>query len=122
MSKKVDEKSAQFADQSRNYLILRSTYGKVGIHCFMQPMKNRMGQFPTCVRRVDSNGDMILSTEDKNNLSDSDYILFPEDHVFDITDLGKIKPLHYRGWQPGCLIEYVDDKNNVVIHGYGTDH
>ena len=43
-------------------------------------------------------------------------------HVFDITDLGKIKPLHYRGWQPGCLIEYVDDKNKVVIHGYGTDH
>lgn len=102
MSKKVDEKSAQFADQSRNYLILRSTYGKVGIHCFMQPMKNRMGQFPTCVRRVDSNGDMILSTEDKNNLSDSDYILFPEDHVFDITDgmiLDLEKPYDKAVWE-----------------------
>lgn len=54
--------------------------------------------------------------------NESDFNGIEEMHVFDITDLGKTKPLHYRGWQPGCLIEYVDDKNNVVIHGYGTDH
>lgn len=54
--------------------------------------------------------------------NESDFNGIEEMHVFDVTDLGKIKPLYYRGWQPGCLIEYVDDKNNVVIHGYGTDH
>lgn len=42
--------------------------------------------------------------------------------VFDISEFGKIKQLYYRGFQPGCLIEYVDDKNNVIIHGYGKDH
>ncbi len=42
--------------------------------------------------------------------------------VYDITEFGKIKPLHYTGWQQGCLIEYVDDEGNVVIHGYGDDH
>ena len=50
--------------------------------------------------------------------NESDFNGIEEIHVFDVTDLGKIKPLHYRG----CLIEYVDDKDNVVIHGYGTDH
>ena len=54
--------------------------------------------------------------------NESDFNGIEEMNVFDVTDLGKIKPLQYRGWQPGCLIEYVDDKNNVVIHGYGTDH
>ena len=44
--------------------------------------------------------------------NESDFNGIEEMHVFDITDLGKIKPLHYRGWQPGCLIEYVDDKNS----------
>jgi hypothetical protein len=43
-------------------------------------------------------------------------------HVYDITEFGKIKPLHYTGWQPGCLVEYTDDEGNVVIRGYGKDH
>lgn len=43
-------------------------------------------------------------------------------HVYDITEFGEIKPLHYTGWQPGCLVEYADDENKVVIRGYGTDH
>ena len=34
--------------------------------------------------------------------NESDFNGMEEMHVFDITDLGKIKPLHYRGWQPGC--------------------
>lgn len=57
-----------------------------------------------------------------NATNERDFNGIEEMHVFDVTDLGKIKPLHYRGWQPECLIEYVDDENNVVIHGYGADH
>lgn len=53
---------------------------------------------------------------------ESDINGIDEMNVFDISELGKIKPLHYRGWQRGCLIEYVDDENNVVIRGYGNDH
>ena len=28
----------------------------------------------------------------------------------------------YRGWQPNCLIEFVDIFNEVAASGYGTDH
>ena len=28
----------------------------------------------------------------------------------------------YVGWQPNCLIEFVDEQGNVVASGYGTDH
>ena len=42
--------------------------------------------------------------------------------VFDISEFGKIKPLHYTGWQRECLIELADDDGNIVISGYGEDH
>lgn len=28
----------------------------------------------------------------------------------------------YVGWQPNCLIKFVDEQGNVVASGYGTDH
>lgn len=43
--------------------------------------------------------------------------------IFDCTsEFGVIKKLHYKGWQPGCLIEIVDYQNNVVLRGYGINH
>ena len=42
--------------------------------------------------------------------------------VYDVSTFGKLNQLHYRGWQPHCLIEFVDDQGNVVISGYGEDH
>lgn len=42
--------------------------------------------------------------------------------VYEITNPGEIVRLTYRGWQPGCLIEFVNDKGEVVLSGYGTDH
>ena len=43
-------------------------------------------------------------------------------YVFDLNEFGKVKPLHYKGWQPNCLIELVDDNGEIIISGYGTDH
>lgn len=37
-------------------------------------------------------------------------------------EFGKVKPLRYKGWQPGCLIEVVDEAGKVVLRGYGEDH
>lgn len=57
-----------------------------------------------------------------------DYINMDDCHnetyeIFDCTsEFGKIKPLHYKGWQPGCLIEVVDKAGKVVLHGYGENH
>ena len=43
-------------------------------------------------------------------------------YVFDLNEFGKVKQLHYKGWQPNCLIELVDDTGEIIISGYGTDH
>lgn len=39
-----------------------------------------------------------------------------------MSEFGKVKPLRYKGWQPGCLIEVVDEAGKVVLRGYGEDH
>ena len=55
-------------DPSRDIIILRSVWGKVGMKYFIQPSKDpKTGRYPDCVRRVDSNGDMILSDADRNS-------------------------------------------------------
>lgn len=47
-------------------IILKSVYGKTGIKVHIMPCPNpQTGRYPSCVKRVDSNGDMILSEEDK---------------------------------------------------------
>lgn len=57
-----------------------------------------------------------------------DYINMDDCHgepyeIFDcMSEFGKIKPLRYKGWQPGCLIEVVDEAGKVVLRGYGEDH
>ena len=56
-----------------------------------------------------------------------DYIDMDDCHdeeykVFDVSEFGKIKELHYAGWKPHCLIELHDKDGNIVVSGYGTDH
>ena len=71
---------------AENLVVLRSTYGKVGIHCYIQPIKNSLGLYPKYVRRVNKDGDMILSDEDKQHINDPDFVVIPENHVFDVYD------------------------------------
>ena len=42
--------------------------------------------------------------------------------IWDMSEIGKARRLYYSGWQPGCLIEIVDEDENVVVSGYGVDH
>ena len=42
--------------------------------------------------------------------------------IWDMSEKGKAKRLYYAGWQPGCLIEIIDEDENVVVSGYGVDH
>ena len=70
-----------------NKIILRSVYGKVGIKYFIQPCPNpKTGQMPSCIKKVDSHGDMIVSDEERNKLANGEIVLFKEDHTFIITD------------------------------------
>lgn len=57
---------------------------------------------------------------DLENMSD----VYPIENmrVYDINEIGIVKPLKYKGWQPMCLIEFEDEEGNVIIRGYGEDH
>ena len=68
-----------------NKIVLRSVRGKVGIVVKVQPCKDpKTGNWPSCVKRVDSKGDMILSEKELND-PNKDYFI-REDAVFDIVD------------------------------------
>lgn len=68
-----------------NKIVLRSVRGKVGIVVKIQPCKDPETQkYADCVKRVDSNNDMILSEKERN---DPNRIYFvKETDVFDIVD------------------------------------
>jgi hypothetical protein len=70
-----------------NEIILRSVYGKVGQTYFIQPCPNpKTGKLADCVKTIDSNGDMILSEDDKHQLSLGIKHFIPADKVFEIVD------------------------------------
>lgn len=70
-----------------NVITLRSVYGKVGQKYFIQPCPNpRTGRFPDHVKTVDSNGDMILSATDKEQMSRGERHFIKITEIFNIED------------------------------------
>ena len=67
-------------DIKSNIVVLRSVWGKRGQKYYIQPQKNSKGQYPDCVRKVNSEGDMILKPGD-----DPDFLI-PEDRIFTLQD------------------------------------
>ena len=67
-------------DLKSNIVVLRSVWGKRGQKYYIQPQKDSKGQYPACVRKVNSDGDMILKAGD-----DPDFLI-PEDRIFTIQD------------------------------------
>ncbi len=66
-------------------IVLRSVRGKVGNVIKIQPCKNpETSEYADCVKRVDSNGDMILSEAERNDPNRIHFI--KETDVFDIVD------------------------------------
>ena len=66
-------------------VVLRSVRGKVGIVVKIQPCKNpETSEYASCVKRVDSNGDMILSEAERNDPNRQYFI--KETDTFDIVD------------------------------------
>ena len=65
-------------------ITLRSVYDKAGIKYFIQPCKNKYGQYPNCIKRVNSQGDMIMSEKERNDYSEGRAVFFPENHIFTI--------------------------------------
>ena len=57
-------KQIQDGDIKSNIVILRSVFGKVGQKYFIQPQKDKYGKYPDCVKRVNSQGDIVLTTKE----------------------------------------------------------
>lgn len=122
--KEVTEAKPLFNDR---IITLRSVYDKSGIVYWIQPCKNKQGQYPSCVKRVDSNGDMILSDKEKSDFSEGRAVFFPEDHMFQITsgktyDLDKLEErAEWEAIQNCPLIaksrDEKDANGNLVIDG-----
>lgn len=68
-----------------NKIILRSVRGKVGNKILIQPCKDpKTGKYADCVKRVDSNGDMLLSEKELSDPNKNYFI--KETDVFTVVD------------------------------------
>lgn len=66
-------------------IVLRSARGKVGNKILIQPCRNpNTGDYADCVKKVDSNNDMILSEQERNDPNRQYFI--KETDVFTIVD------------------------------------
>lgn len=78
------------------------------------------------IQRISSYDDehfvSLMSENELINYIDMDDCHNETYNIFDVSEFGKIKELHYVGWQPVCLIELKDEDGNIVVSGYGTDH
>lgn len=84
MAKKVNE--IKDGDLKSNIVVLRSVFGKVGQKYFIQPQKDAQGRYPKCVKRVDSQGDIILTPAELEMESKGEAAFIPETALFIIED------------------------------------
>lgn len=111
-----------------NIIILKSVYDKANIKYYIPPCKDpKTGLYPACVRKVDSNNNMILSEKDRTEYAEGRAIFFPENHVFVITSGKKYdltNPYDKAEWEciKNCKIiakdrNERDSKGNLLIDG-----
>ena len=123
MANKGNVNSVKDGDLS-NIIVLRSVWGKANQNYVLQPQRDKYGQLPKCVRRVDAQGDMILSEKDKEGSLEG---LIPEDEQIVVHD-GTVFDLNNERqaaeWEAikNCFLiapdRYAkDDKGNYLIDG-----
>lgn len=84
MAKKINE--VKDGDLKTNIVVLRSVFGKVGQKYFIQPQKDSRGRYADCVKRVNSQGDIILTQEEMEKESKGLAAYIPETELFIIED------------------------------------
>ena len=84
MAKKVNE--IKDGDLKSNIVVLRSVFGKVGQKYFIQPQRDSRGRYPECVKRVNADGDIILTQEELEKEAKGLAAYIKEDEVFVIED------------------------------------
>ena len=84
MAKKVNE--VQDGDLKSNIVVLRSVFCKVGQKYYIQPQKDSRGRYAECVKRVNSQGDIILTSEEIEREAKGLAAYIPETELFVIED------------------------------------
>ena len=71
-------------------IVLRSVFGKVGIKYYIQPCRDKNGNWPECVKQVDSFGNMIVSDAERNSgkpfIKVTETFTVEDGKTFDLTD------------------------------------
>lgn len=74
-------------------IVLKSVYDKAGIKYYVQPCRDKYGDYPECVKRVTkesektsdiNGGEMILSEQERNLYSERKVAFFPVNKYFEI--------------------------------------
>lgn len=63
---------------------LDGVYPKADITYYIVPCKDKNGRYPSCIKMVDSNGNMIMSEKERDMYSQGTLALYPEDKVFEV--------------------------------------
>ena len=110
--------------QISNVIILRSVYGKVGQKYYIQPCKDpKTGRLPDCVKKVNSQGDMILKDAERNSgkyyVKETDVFTIQDGTTFNLDD--DIEKAQWESIKNCPLIapdRYAKDSNgNLLIDG-----
>lgn len=77
--------------KNEDIIVLRSVFDKAGIKYYIQPCKDpKTGRLPSCVKPVDSHGDLILTDKERNSgeyfVKETDVIIVENGTTFDLTD------------------------------------
>lgn len=126
MAKKIKE--IQNGDVKSNIITLRSSWGKVGQKIYIEPQKDpKTGRFPACVKRVNSQGDIILTPAELELERAEKAAYIREDQVFIIQDgttLNLDDPYQAAEWEAIKNCDLIaadrfakDDKGNYLIDG-----
>ena len=110
---------------AQDVIVLRSVYGKVGIKYYIQPCRDKYGNYPDCVKHVNANGDMILSDEERNSpnrkyfLEENKPIIIEDGYTL---DLSKVRDQYIWEAIKNCELiapdRYAKDENgNNLIDG-----
>lgn len=79
--KTVTKTDIIFSDQK---IELRSVYSKSNIKYNIQPCRDKNGNYPSCIKRVNKDGEMILSDNERNDFAEGKAAFFPIDKIFTI--------------------------------------
>ena len=125
MANKINK--VQNGDLKSNIVVLMSVFGKVGQKYYIQPWKDERGRYADCVKRVNSQGDMILTQEELQKESRGEAYYIPENALF-VIESGKTFNLddvkERAEWEAIKNCDLIapdryakDDKGNYLIDG-----